>query len=275
MNYQETYKSIPYFQVNAFSEDLFGGNPAGVCPLSEWPETGLMQKLAAENDLSETAFFVPEGEGGEYKLRWFTPTVEVDFCGHATLSSGFVVLSILRPDLAEVAFETRVGVLRVKRGGSGFFILEMPVLAPKEVAITKAHEAFFGKRPTFLGEAGMNFMCVFDGGEEEILSLVPNVEAMAKFPKHGFIATSKGATADFVSRYFVPNHGILEDPVTGSAHATLAPYWAGVLGKSRLTARQISKRGGDMVLEMKGKRIEAWAKCYLYSEGVIHLSKKI
>lgn len=270
MNYNDKYKSLPYFQVNAFTDDLFGGNPAGVVPLSEWPDDELMQLIAAENNLSETAFYVPQGDAVN-KLRWFTPAVEVEFCGHATLATGFVILNIFNPELSKVTFRTQVGELSVSRGGSGFYVMNLPSLPPKPVKITPAHEALFSKKPKEIKESGMNFMCVFEGGEKEILALAPNFEAMKKFPEHGFIATSTGSRADFVSRYFAPNHGVPEDPVTGSAHSTMAPYWSKVLGQDRMTARQVSKRGGDMVIEMKGDRIDVWAKCFLFSQGVIHL----
>lgn len=273
MSYRDNYKSIPYFQVNSFTEDRFGGNPAGVCPLSEWPDDQLMMDIAAENKLSETAFFIPTGEDS-YHLRWFTPTVEVEFCGHATLASGFVILNILRPDLSVVKFTTRIGELEVKRGGSGFLVINAPSLPGVEIELTEAHLALFDRKPAKVLKSHENFLCVFEGGEEEILALNPNFEAMAKFPEFGFIASAKGTSADFVSRYFAPNHGVPEDPVTGSAHSVLAPYWAGVLGEDRLSARQVSTRGGDLVVEMQGDRVDIWGKGYLLKEGTFNLSKK-
>jgi len=268
-----TPDSIPYFHVNSFTDQPFEGNPAGVCPLSEWLDEDLMLKIANENNLSETAFFVPTGDNS-YDLRWFTPTVEAEFCGHATLASGFVIMNILRPDLSEVTFKTQIGELAVRRGGKGFMVLNAPSLPGEEVELTNDLAALFDRKPAKILKSHENYLSVFDGGEQEVLALKPDVGAMAKFPAFGFIATGAGTKADFVSRYFAPNHGILEDPVTGSAHSVSGPYWAEQLGKDRLTARQVSQRGGDLVIEMKGTRLDIWGHCFLLKEGVIHLSKK-
>lgn len=273
MNTFSADKSLPYFQVNAFTENAFGGNPAGVCPLSEWLDDDLMQKIAAENNLSETAFFIST-ENNSYDLRWFTPSVEVDFCGHATLASGFIVLNVLRTDLNAVHFKTKIGDLSVRRENDEFLVMNVPSLRPKPVKISSYHQALFNHVPSKILEAGMNLLLIFDGGEEEILMLEPNFEAMTKFPDYGFIVSSKGTSTDFVSRYFAPNHGVPEDPVTGSAHATLAPYWANKLGLEKLSARQVSKRGGDLILEMKEKRIDIWGKCCLAKQGTFYLTKK-
>ena len=269
-----TPDSLAYFQVNAFTDKPFGGNPAAVCPLSEWLDDGLMQQIAHENNLSETAFFVPTGDN-TYDLRWFTPTVEVDFCGHASLASGFVVLRIRRPDLSEAKFETRAGELVIRRGGQGFMVMNAPILAGKEIELSDDHLALFDRKPAKVLQSKENFLYIFSGGEKEILALTPDFPAMAKFPKFGFIATGEGVSTDFVSRYFAPNHGVPEDPVTGSSHCVSGPYWAGNLSKNKLTARQVSKRGGDLVVDIKGDRIDISGHCYLLKEGTLYLSKKL
>lgn len=271
MSNSETNKPIPYFQVNAFTEDMSGGNPAAVCPLVEWLDDELMQKIAAENNLSETAFFVSDVWGG-FMLRWFTPTVEVALCGHATLAAGYVILNFLQPKKNRVEFHTLSGKLAVERGPGEMFTLDFPLQPAKEILLTKDHAALISKAPEKILEANENFLLVYGGGEEEILALQPNVEAMAKFPGHGFIVTSEGGTCDFVSRYFVPNHGILEDPVTGSTHCTLGPYWGEVLGKTDLHARQISKRGGDLYLRGEGGRIKISGHCFLRIDGALSFS---
>ena len=263
--------AIPCFQVNAFAGNPFGGNPAAVCPLDDWLAADLMQQIAHENDLSETAFFVPTGEG-EYHLRWFTPTVEVEFCGHATLASGFVVLAILNPDLEKVKFKTRVGELGVRRGGGGLMVMNAPSLPGGEIEITPEHLALFDRKPSNLLKSKENFLFVFEGEEDEVLALKPDFKAMAKFPKFGFIATGEGASTDFFSRYFAPNHGVPEDPVTGSAHSVLAPYWAERLGKNRLTAKQGSARQGELAVEMKGERVDIAGQCFLVKDGAFYLS---
>ena len=264
-------KEIPFFQLNAFANTPDGGNPAAVCPLAEWLDDATMQAIALENNLSETAFFVSDVWDG-YSLRWFTPSVEVDLCGHATLASGYVILNILRPELNRVEFHSRSGKLAVERGKDGMLILDFPLQPAKEIPLTKDLAALVSKPPEKILEADENFLLVYGGGEDEIRSLEPNVEAMAKFPRHGFIVTSQGRDCDFVSRYFVPNHGILEDPVTGSTHCTLGPYWGEVLKKDALHARQISERGGDLYLFPEGDRIKISGHCFLRVEGVLNIS---
>lgn len=265
--------SFPYFEVNAFTDRPFGGNPAGVAFLSGWPDDGLLREIAHGNMLSETAYLVAKGED-RYHLRWFTPTVEVDLCGHATLASGFIVLNIMRPDLSRVRFDTQSGEVSVSRFGHGLLAMDFPVRAPKQVEATDQLRACFDQTPQWIGEANWNYLFVFEGGEKALAELKPDFAAMRKFPENGFIATAKGENADFVSRYFAPNHGILEDPVTGSAHCTLAPYWAKRLGKEEMSARQISQRGGDLGLKLEGGRLRITGHCFLVKEGVYHLVKK-
>ena len=262
---------IPFFQLNAFTKRADGGNPAAICPLTEWLDDKTMQAIAWENNVSETAFFVSDAWDG-FTLRWFTPAVEVDLCGHATLASGYVILNILQPDKDRVEFHSRSGKLAVERGKDGLLTLDFPLQPAKEIPLTKDHIALVNKPPVQILEAKENFLLVYEGGEDEILSLAPNVEAMAKFPKHGFIVTSTGKDCDFVSRYFVPNHGILEDPVTGSTHCTLGPFWGDRLGKDALHARQVSARGGDLYLFPEGDRIKISGHCFLRVEGVLNIS---
>ncbi|MCH8322352.1 MAG: PhzF family phenazine biosynthesis protein [Proteobacteria bacterium] len=264
-------KEIPYFQLNAFTAEPYKGNPAAVCPLIDWPGDATLQQIARENNLSETAFFVSDAWDG-YRLRWFTPAVEVDLCGHATLAAGYVILNILKPGLERVEFHSRAGKLAVERGQGDMLTLDFPLQPGKEIPLTKDHAALISKPPEKILEAGENFLLVYGGGEQEIRILEPNVEAMAKFPRHGFIVTSEGEDCDFVSRYFAPNHGILEDPVTGSAHCTLGPYWGEVLGKTGLHARQVSERGGDLYLKGEGGRIKISGHCFLVLEGALSLS---
>jgi len=264
-------QEIPYFQVNAFTDQPYKGNPAGVCPLTAWLDDATLQQIAAENNLSETAFFVSDAWDG-FQLRWFTPAVEVDLCGHATLASGYVILNILRPELERVEFHSRAGKLAVERGKGGVLTLDFPSYPPEKVTITPRHVALFGVAPKEILQSGMNLMCVFDGSDQDILNLEPNYAAMAEFPEYGFIATATGNDCDFVSRYFAPNHGVPEDPVTGSAHCTSGPYWAGVLGKDKMHTRQISKRGGDLYLEMAGERIKISGHGFLALEGVLKIA---
>lgn len=271
MKNSETNQPLAFFQVNAFTQDMSGGNPAAVCPLPEWVDDDLMQKIAAENNLSETAFFVSDIWGG-YTLRWFTPTVEVALCGHATLAAGYVIFNFLKPKKKRIEFHTLSGKIAVERGPGEMYTLDFPLQPAQEIPLTKDHAALMSKPPEKILEANENFLLVYGGGEEEILKLEPNVAAMAKFPGHGFIVTSKGEACDFVSRYFVPNHGILEDPVTGSTHCTLGPYWGDVLGKTDLHARQISKRGGDLYLRGEGGRIKISGHCFLRIDGALTFS---
>lgn len=262
---------FPYFQVNAFIDRPLGGNPAGVVPLARWIADADMQAIAAENNLSETAFFVPKGEG-RWHLRWFTPTTEIKFCGHATLASGFVILTLLKPGLAEAKFETRmVGPLMVRRGEKDLLVLDAPSLPGKEVARTPDLTAAFNLRPEKILKSDENFLYVFGGGSKTIQALLPDFKAMARFPDFGFIASAKGEDVDYVSRYFAPNHGVPEDPVTGSANSVLAPYWGEVLGKREMTGRQGGTRTGWLKVKLAGERVEIAGRCFLVKDGRFHL----
>jgi len=244
---------LPVFHVDAFTAQPFGGNPAAVCPLAGWLDDKLLQAVAAENNLSETAYFVPCGD--YYELRWFTPRCEVKLCGHATLACAFVLLKILKTGLDSVRFETRFsGALTVSRDGD-LLAMDFPRLAPWNC--TKLPSALIeglGKNPDEVVQIEDNYFAVYER-EEDVRQICPDFRLLATLHPSGVAITAPGDEADFVSRYFVPSYGIPEDPVTGSTHCSLAPYWAQRLGKTKLHARQVSERGGELWCEVKGDRI--------------------
>ena len=258
---------IPLFQVDAFTSRLFGGNPAAVCPLAEWLPEATMQAIAAENNLAETAFFVPQGD--RYLLRWFTPTVEVDLCGHATLASGYVVTRILAPERRSVTFDTlKAGPLEVKRDGE-LLAMDLPAWPPEEKPADPRVLAALGAPPAESFVARGRTLAVYYRAEE-VAALRPDFAAMRWVEGADAIATAPGRDGvDFVSRYFAPNYGVDEDPVTGSAHCVLTPYWAARLGKDQLTARQISARGGELTCTLRGARVTIAGQAVLYLEGAI------
>lgn len=258
---------IPLYQVDAFTSRVFGGNPAAVCPLSEWLPEATMQAIAAENNLAETAFFVPQGDG--YLLRWFTPTVEVDLCGHATLASGYVVMHILAPEQRSVRFDTlKAGALEVTRDGD-LLTMDFPAWPPEAKPAHPRVLAALGREPAQSFVARGRTLAVYDRAED-VAALSPDFPAMRRESGADVIATAPGRDGvDFVSRYFAPSHGIDEDWVTGSAHCVLTPYWAARLGKERLNARQISARGGELVCTLRGDRVTIAGRAALYLEGTI------
>lgn len=247
-----------YFVVDAFTSRAFAGNPAAVVPLERWPDDALLQQIAAEMALSETAFFAPEpGDADGVRLRWMTPACEVDLCGHATLATAFVLMTQLEPARTSVRFHTRSGALDVTRAGETF-TLDFPARVPERVddaALAAAVEAALGATPSELWRA-QNLLVVLDEAAA-VRALAPDFRAVNALPTEGVIVTAPadpstdGAGVDFVSRYFTPQHGIDEDPVTGSAHCTLGPYWAERLGKTTLAARQVSRRGGELAVEVR------------------------
>lgn len=256
------------YQVDAFADRVFEGNPAAIVPLSEWPADDVMQAVAAENNLAETAFFAPEGEG--YRLRWFTPAVEVDLCGHATLASAHVLFAHLGYAKPEIHFETRSGTLVVTREGDRLS-MNFPAASPKPYPAPEAiSEALGGKARVWLKTS--NLMAVFDTAEE-VVALTPDFPALGRLlaPLNaGLIATAPGSDGvDFVSRFFAPVHGIDEDPVTGSAHCTSVPYWSRKLGKTDLVARQVSKRGGTLWCTDAGERVILRGRCADYMKAEI------
>jgi PhzF family phenazine biosynthesis protein len=258
---------IPLYQVDAFTSRLFGGNPAAVCPLSEWLPEATMQAIAAENNLAETAFFVPQGDG--YLLRWFTPAVEVELCGHATLASGHVVTRILAPERRSVTFDTlKAGPLVVTRDGD-LLAMDFPAWPPEDKSADPRVLAALGAGPAESFVARGRTLAVYDRAED-VAALRPDFAAMHRVEGADAIATAPGRDGvDFVSRYFAPNSGVDEDPVTGSAHCVLTPYWAARLGKERLTARQISARGGELTCTLRGDRVTIAGHAVLYLEGAI------
>ena len=259
--------TIPIYQVDAFTLGPFSGNPAAVCPLDGWLDDDVMQNIAAENNLAETAFIVPNAGG--YDLRWFTPTVEVDLCGHATLASGYVVLNHLRSDLDSVSFETISGELVVSRDGDRLS-MDFPARAPTPATVTEALSDALGKAPSEV-HMSRDVLAVYDT-EQSVRDLSPDqAKLLALEEGFGVIATAKGKTVDFVSRFFVPKGGIYEDPVTGSAHCTLVPFWAERLGWSELIAHQISPRGGELRCELRGDRVIMSGHCVLFLTGSIHI----
>lgn len=255
---------IPIYQVDAFAAVPFTGNPAAVCPLEEWLPDAVMQQIAAENNLAETAFFVPQGSG--YGLKWFTPVVEIDLCGHATLASAFVLWEKLGYTGERISFETRSGTLTVSRQGE-LLALDFPTRAPEACEVHPALLVALGGSPREV-LASRDYLVVYDS-EEEVRALNPNMNAVAKLDRFAVIATAPGKQHDFVSRFFAPAQGIPEDPVTGSAHCTLTPYWSAKLGKKTLRAKQISPRGGELLCEDRGERVSIAGQAVLYLEGSI------
>jgi PhzF family phenazine biosynthesis protein len=259
---------LPIYQVDAFTDRLFAGNPAAIVPLERWLPEKTMQAIAAENNLAETAFFVREGE--DYALRWFTPTVEVDLCGHATLASAFVIFERMEPRRTRVTFRTaKAGTLTVSREGEEL-AMDFPARPPRPIAAPPALEAALGTRPVSV-LAARDQVAVY-ARQEDVAALAPDLEALARLDCFAVIATAPGQDGiDFVSRFFAPAQGIPEDPVTGSAHCTLVPYWAERLGKTRLRARQISRRGGALTCTLAGDRVILAGRCVLYLDGVIEI----
>lgn len=263
---------IPIYQLDAFTGEVFGGNPAAVCPLEIWPDDAVMQSIAAENNLSETAFIVGSGRGS-FDLRWFTPTFEIDLCGHATLASAHVLFAYLDfngdPDPDRVYFNTRSGELAVTRDGE-YLRMDFPARPGKQAKPPVGLIEGLGAVPEEVLDAGRDLMAVYKE-EGEVLGLKPDMESLKRLGERGIIATAPGKDADFVSRFFAPGMGIPEDPVTGSSHCTLVPYWSKRLGKKRLFARQVSARGGELLCEDLGGRVTMAGRCVLYMRGTIFI----
>jgi len=257
---------IPLHQIDAFADGVFSGNPAAVCPLEEWVPDDLMQAIAMENNLSETAFFVKSGES--YHIRWFTPVAEVSLCGHATLASAYVLFNEGRVEGDEVRLQSLSGELRVTRAGE-LLTLDFPAQLGGPCAIPEGLAEALGTTPLEVYRA-MDYMAVFES-EDQVRSLEPDVAALRRLDLRGVIVTAPGREVDFVSRFFAPKFGVNEDPVTGSAHCKLAPYWAVRLGKNRLTARQLSKRGGSLVCEVAGDRVLISGRAVPYLKGTIRV----
>lgn len=268
-------EKLPMFQVDAFTDTLYQGNPAAVVLLEEdWLPEWQMQKIAFENNLSETAFIKSLEDEGHFGIRWFTPAVEVLLCGHATLASAFVLFSIHK-DLNQITFDTmQVGQLSVKREGDGRFVMDFPNRMPKETIdpIPEALLKGLSFAPQKILRNEQAYFVIYDD-EQKVRESDPNLEQLIKLSPYCVIVTAPSNTADydFVSRFFAPDHGIAEDPVTGSAHAGLAPYWAEVLGKSKLSAYQASARGGKLFCEVKAERVFIAGNAVLFSGGFVYV----
>jgi PhzF family phenazine biosynthesis protein len=262
---------IPLFRVDAFTNQLFRGNPAAVCPLQEWLDDALLLKVAAENNLSETAFFVPRGK--HYDLRWFTPRFEVKLCGHATLASAYALLNLLQPSLQTVRFETRFsGALTVSKDRERL-AMDLPAMFAKPCAYSP--EAIMqglrrAPRPSSLLEVNDTYIAVYDT-QAAIQNIHPDFRRLEELHPFAVAVTAPGEESDFVSRYFAPSYGIPEDPVTGSAHSALTPYWAERLGKTHLYARQLSERGGELWCEMAGPRVIIRGNAMLILRGTLEI----
>ncbi len=257
---------IPLYQVDAFTSRLFGGNPAAVCPLDDWLPDELLQAIAAENNLPETAFFVRRGE--RYRLRWFTPAVEVDLCGHATLASAFVLFEFVEPGRDRVCFDTRSGELAVARQGERL-AMDFPSKPPAPCEPPPGLLEALGGEPLEVLKA--DYYLVTYETEAAVRALRPDFAALRAATGTGVIVAAPGEQADFVSRFFAPAYGIDEDPATGSAHCTLVPFYAQRLSKSSLEARQVSARGGELYCEQRGDRVTIGGQAVLYLEGRIRL----
>ena len=263
---------IPIYQIDAFTSRPFGGNPAAICLLDDWLPDATLQAIAQENNLSETAFIVPSGP--DYALRWFTPTVEVDLCGHATLATAYLILERLQPESSGVAFETRSGTLTVRRSGDGRLTMDFPVL-PVGEAMTPPSDLLqaMGRAPLatyrIREQHGAPYYLMHYASQSEVAALAPTFAALAG----NVIATAEGDAddVDFVSRFFAPMSGIDEDPVTGSAHCTLTPFWSDRLGKPVLRAQQISARLGELEVALDGERVLLTGQCNFYMEGRIEV----
>lgn len=259
--------NLTIYQVDAFAKEVFKGNPAAVCPLEEWIDADLMQKIALENNLAETAFFVKSGD--VYEIRWFTPVYEIDLCGHATLASAFVIFEILKTEKDFVKFHShKSGELSVEKKGD-VLVLDFPSRPVSSAEIPAGLTDALGKTPKEVFKA-RDYFLVYEN-EQEISEIKPNFNKLLEVGGHGFIVTAKGDSADFVSRFFAPEVGVPEDPVTGSAHCNLIPFWSERLGKTELFARQISSRGGELFCELKGDRVKIGGNAVLYLKGEIYV----
>ncbi|PIQ20805.1 MAG: isomerase [Cytophagales bacterium CG18_big_fil_WC_8_21_14_2_50_42_9] len=257
------------YQVDAFTDKVFSGNPAAVCPLDHWLSDDILQAVAMENNLAETAFYVKQDN--QYQIRWFTPTVEVDLCGHATLAAAFVLFNYENHLNNLVTFYSpRSGTLTVEKQGD-FLTLNFPTDTIEPIEITRALTDAFDIKPVLAYKGKTDYLLLYNK-EEEIKNITPNFELIGKLPVRGIIISAKGNSVDFVSRFFAPQCGINEDPVTGSAHTTLIPYWAKQLHKTKLTAIQLSSRKGYLSCKYLNDRVEISGQAKLYLTGEIYIN---
>ena len=264
---------IDLYQVDAFTTQLFAGNPAAVCPLTAFLPDAVMQSIAAENNLSETAFFIPKDD--HYHIRWFTPNNEVKLCGHATLATAFVIFNFLDKQCNSVTFDSLSGLLHVKKLANGSMQLDFPVIAIEQVEPPTVLVAGLGIPPKAVYRSTQDYLVIFDN-REQIVSLKPDFNKLLDVDLRAVIISSETMDEyDFVSRFFAPKCGIPEDPVTGSAHCILAPYWAKQLNKTVLRAKQLSQRGGELLCEVKENRVLLTGNAVLFMRGEIFIGSLI
>ena len=253
------------YQIDAFTNQLFEGNYAAVCPLNEWINDEILQNIAIENNYPETAFFIPDGDN--FHLRWFTPAYEVDLCGHATLATAHMIFNHTDYDRNEIIFNSKSGKLTVTKQDDGWLQMDFPTLKLAPISTSEALIKGLGATPIEVYKS-MDVLAVFET-EAEVAALNPDFRLLKTIDTRGIIATAKGDKVDFISRFFAPAAGVDEDPVTGSAHSQLTPYWSNKLNKNKLNARQISKRGGKLRFEMKGNRVLISGQAVTYLIGEI------
>jgi PhzF family phenazine biosynthesis protein len=260
---------IRLYQIDAFAERLFEGNPAAVCVLEEWPEERVMQQIAMENNLAETAYVVKNG--AQYEIRWFTPELEVALCGHATLASAYVLFRYFEKEAKELSFYShRSGPLAVAKGADGLLTLDFPSDPGSEAVADEALIEALGKAPIRSFRGKTDYLLLYER-QADIEALQPDFFLLNKVDARGVIVSAPGEEVDFVSRFFAPQSGINEDPVTGSAHTTLTPYWSEKLGKKTLSARQLSKRGGKLSCEYLGNRVKISGRAVQYLVGEVEI----
>lgn len=260
-------KQIELYQIDAFTNKLFGGNPAAVCPLEEWLDEETMQKIAEENNLAETAYFVKEGD--QYHIRWFMPHDEIDLCGHATLASAYVIFNFLEKEIEEIQFTSKSGPLKATKRSDGKITLDFPSRPPKPIPIPKEVLSAFNYKP--IETLASRDLIILLESEEQVRTLEYDLTHLKGLHYLCFITTSKGESADFVSRVFDPNCTMPEDPVTGSAHASLIPYWQNKLHKNKFHAKQLSEREGDLFCSIENNRVFMSGDAVLYLKGKIYL----
>ena len=258
---------IKIYQIDAFADKLFAGNPAAVCPLDTWLPDDVLLNIAMENNLAETAYYVKEKDG--YRIRWFTPTIEVDLCGHATLATAFVLFNHEGYEGTQVTLNSRSGPLTVTKDGD-FLTLDFPTDKITEVDLSPELTNPFNIKPVQAFKGKTDYMLIFEN-ENQVRKLSPDFRQLGAVKTRGFIVTAKGEQVEFVSRFFAPQTGIDEDPVTGSAHTTLIPYWSNVLGKTEMNAIQCSARGGKLKCKMKGDRVEISGQSKMFLTGTIFI----
>ncbi|MFL6468375.1 MAG: PhzF family phenazine biosynthesis protein [Pyrinomonadaceae bacterium] len=254
------------YQIDAFTKEPFKGNPAAVVPFDAWPADEVMQNIALENNLAETAFFSPDGDN--FGLRWFTPTVEMDLCGHATLATGYLIFEVLGTDKKILRFQTLSGELTVEKQGDQY-VMDFPSRPASPFEAPAGLIEAIGAEPKEVLKAN-DYLLVFEN-ESQVKAIKPDLAALKQVAPRGVIVSAPGDSSDFVSRFFAPAVGVDEDPVTGSTHTTLIPYWAERLGKKELFARQVSSRGGELFCELRGERVKIGGQATLYLKGEIYV----